>query len=140
MLIYCSQNNDKPEIIEGNDMSEFTPAVEVVQRSLDAFNAHDAVAFADCLAEDAYIGDEPYRTVGKAACYERYKGLFTRNPQIHVTLLGRMVLGQYVLDKEYITGTGEEPFISISVNRVVNGKIVSMTFLEAEEPPPEPAP
>ncbi len=118
-------------------MYEFSPAVEVVQKSLDAFNARNAEAFADCLADDAYIGDEPYRTVGKAACFERYKGLFERCPNIHVTLLARMVLGQYVLDKEYVTSAGDEPFVSVSINRVKDGKIVSMTFLEGEDLPEE---
>ena len=119
--------------------AEFSPAVEVLQRSLEAFNARDAQAFTDCLADEVVIGDEPYQTVGKAACYERYLGLFTRNPQINVTLLGRMVLAPYILDKEYVTGAGDAPFTAISINHVVNGKIASIRFLEAEEPSDEPS-
>jgi putative hydrolase of HD superfamily len=79
----------------------------VVQRQIDAYNAHDAAAFAAEHAEDVRLfdlGGDVY-LAGRDALRERYALMFAHAPEIHATIEQRIVVGPIVIDEERITGT-----------------------------------
>jgi hypothetical protein len=111
-------------------MSEDTTALLVVQAFLDAYNARDVDEFVAQLAEDIIHEDSGGSTLkGKSEVYNHYQNLFARDTSQHSTLMGRMLLGPYVIDKEYITGRDPVPFSVIAIYKIEEGKIVSMRLL-----------
>ena len=79
----------------------------LVQRGIDAYNAHDAVAFAAVYAENMQLfdlGGELF-LYGRDALRERYAMLFANAPRIRVDIATRIVVGDVVIDEERITGT-----------------------------------
>jgi hypothetical protein len=109
---------------------QLSEPVLVVQAFLDAYNARDLESFIGVLADDVLIEDdaaEPLR--GKQIVHNLYETLFARDGQQKSTLLGRMTMGNYVVDKEYITGRRADAFTVMTLYRVDNGKISYMYLM-----------
>ena len=84
----------------------------VIQAQLDAYNRHDAKAFAAAYAPEAQILELATDTVlakGTAAIRAFYSARFQANPRLHAEVLHRMLQGPFVLDQERITGILSEP-------------------------------
>ncbi|MGC4075259.1 MAG: nuclear transport factor 2 family protein [Nibricoccus sp.] len=81
----------------------------VVQRQLDAFNARDLPALLAIYADDAELYEHPNKLMarGTAALRERYTARF-HEPNLHATLLHRIVAGQTVIDHETVARTFAE--------------------------------
>ena len=82
------------------------PAAVVVQRQVDAYNAHDLDAFARTYAEDVTIvrGKDVYLS-GIASLRERYGKTFAKFPNLRVRIVERRLEGdRIVLDHEVATG------------------------------------
>jgi len=81
----------------------------VVQRQLDAFNARDMSALLAVYADDAEMYEHPAKLVarGSAALRERFTNRF-QEPNLHATLLNRIVSGNTVIDHESVTRTFAE--------------------------------
>lgn len=81
-------------------------AIALVQRQLDAYNAHDLEAFLACYAPDVRVetfpGGEPL-CLGREAMRARYAPLLAR-PDLHAALVGRLALGRVVVDQERVRG------------------------------------
>jgi len=80
---------------------------ELVQGQIDAYNAHDPDAFASAHAPDVRLydlGGELYLH-GRDALRDRYALVFANAPNIRVTIEKRIVVGNYVIDEERISGT-----------------------------------
>jgi hypothetical protein len=91
----------------------------VVQRQLDAYNARDINALLKIYVDDAQMFEHPSTLVarGSAALRERFSMRF-QEPNLHATLLRRMVSGNMVVDHEEVTrtfpeGTGKIELIMI---------------------------
>jgi hypothetical protein len=111
-------------------LENVTPAVHVIQAFLDAYNARDIETFIGQLADDVTIEDDSAATLhGANAARALYAELFERDTAQKSTLIGRLILGDYVIDKEYITGRRAEPFSTIAIYKVRAGKIVYMRLL-----------
>lgn len=84
-------------------------AETVVQRQLDAYNARDVEALLSVYADDAQLFEHPdtLLATGTAALRERFATRF-KEPNLHATLLQRMVLGPTVVDHERIARTFPE--------------------------------
>lgn len=98
----------------------------LVQRGIDAYNAHDADAFAAVYAEDLALydlGGELYLS-GRDALRERYAMLFADAPRIHVEILSRIVVGNVVIDEERITNapSGRDSHVAV-IYEIANGAI-----------------
>jgi uncharacterized protein (TIGR02246 family) len=98
----------------------------LVQQGIDAYNAHDASAFAAVYAENMQLfdlGGELF-LYGREALRERYAMLFANAPQIHVEIARRIVVGDVVIDEERITGTasGGDAHVAV-IYEVANGLI-----------------
>lgn len=105
----------------------------IVQLSLDAYNNHDFALFMSYFSEEVEMFDvgqcEAYVS-GKEAVGKLYKDYFDASPDLHSTITNRMVLGNKVIDYEYITGArGGDPFELIFMYEVENDKIVRTTAI-----------
>ena len=105
----------------------------VVQRQLDAYNAHDLEAILATYAEDAQQFEYPNKLLvsGQALLRERFTVRFTE-PNLHAKLLNRIVMGNTVIDHELITRTfpeGPGTLEIVAIYEVHNGKIAKATFM-----------
>src|SRR5579862_2966944 len=81
----------------------------VVQQQLDAYNARDIEALLAAYAENAQLFEHPAELLasGAAAFRERFVARF-QEPNVHATLLSRIVLGNIVVDHEEVRRTFPE--------------------------------
>ena len=100
---------------------------------LEAYNNQDIEKFIvnfskNCVVED---GEGNILMVGRDAMHASYKKMFEASPDLHCHLASRVVVGNYVLDEERVTGrmgNPEEGHV-VAVYRVENGEIVHVRFL-----------
>ena len=102
----------------------------VVQRQLEAYNRRDLEAFLACYADDARLWRLPERLTeqGREALRARYRKRFDEAPNLHATIVRRIVLERFVVDHEHVTGTPEGPFDAIATYEVVDGRIANVWF------------
>lgn len=99
-------------------------AADVVQRQVNAYNFRDAQVFAESYATNAQV-----RRDGKMIAASRrdiatlYAKRFAKNPGLHVEILSREVRGATVVDRERVTGLGDNPFEAKATYRIENGLI-----------------
>jgi len=108
---------------------------DIVQRQLEAYNARDLARFLENYSEDIEIFRPPADIPafsGKAALAEYYAAERFNRVGLHATILGRMVLGNKVIDHERIDGVREKPFEVAAVYEVVDGVIRRAWFHAAD--------
>jgi hypothetical protein len=98
-----------------------------VQRQLDAYNARDIGALLVIYAEEAELYEHPAKLLAKgtAALRERFSVRF-QEPDLHATLLTRIVQGNIVIDHEKVTRTfpeGPGSIELIMIYEVMSGRI-----------------
>src|SRR6478609_8332769 len=100
--------------------------VEIVQRQVEAYNAHDLQAFADTYSEKIQMIRLPATEAAiknKAELIEFYGANRFMAPNLHAEILNRIVLGNKVIDHERITGLPNSPFECVIVYEVENDLI-----------------
>jgi hypothetical protein len=105
----------------------------VIQRQLEAYNAHDLVAMMATYATDAEQFEHPAKLLASGA--EQIRARFAerfKEPDLHAALLQRTVMGNIVVDHECVTrnfpeGRGEIQLIAIY--EVQEGKIKKAWFI-----------
>lgn len=101
--------------------------LDVVERQLRTYNARDIEGFAACFAQGVQVHDLETGTLrceGLAALRERYGAQFREHPRQRSTVLTRHVVGDYVTDLEFITGTVGRPDAHLlAIYRVRDGLI-----------------
>ncbi len=105
---------------------------EVAQAQLDAYNAQDLDAHCSRFAEDVVVADlnGPVTVQGIAAYRARYAKLFAEFPDNRAELLGRVVIGDVVMDHERVTrAKGAAPFEAVAIYTVAAGKIRRVDFV-----------
>lgn len=115
-----------------NPSADLTPAA-VVQRQLDAYNAHDVEGILATYAEDAQQFEHPAKLLasGAAQLRERFTLRFAE-PNLHAQLLNRIVMGNTVIDHEIVTRTfpeGPGEIELVAIYEVQNGKIAKAWFI-----------
>lgn len=105
----------------------------VVQRQLDAYNARNIEALMATYAEDAQQFEYPSKLLadGAHAVRERFVTRFTE-PNLHATLLKRIVMDNVIIDHERVTRTfpeGPGHIALIAIYEVRNGRIARATFI-----------
>jgi uncharacterized protein (TIGR02246 family) len=109
---------------------ERTPAA-LVAKQIDAYNAHDAVAFASVYAENMQLfdlGGELF-LFGRDALRERYAMLFANAPDIHVEIRTRIVVGDVVIDEEWITHTASGTDAHVGVIYEIQGGAIQRVWV-----------
>lgn len=114
-------------------MSGYDTPEQVVQRQLDAYNAHDLDAWLSTYAMDAQQFEHPSILLasGHAEIRLRAEPRFAE-PNLHAQLLKRVVIGEMVIDQEIVIrsfpeGPGRIELTCIYQVRV--GKIVTASFV-----------
>lgn len=109
---------------------ETTPEV-LAQKQLEAYNAHDIDAFLEPYADDVEIYGFPDKLLykGKETMRKDYGEFFKNTPKLHCELKNRIIQGNRVIDKEYVTGAGK-PFEAVAVYQIENNKIKKVYFIQ----------
>ena len=114
--------------------------VDIVQRQVDAYNAHDLERFVSTYADSVRIfrmpATEPSIS-GKAQLTEVYRARLS-TPGLHAEILTRIVLGNKVIDHERVRGIGAQPLEALAIYEVSEGLIENVWFLYPNQPFPSP--
>ena len=116
-----------------SSQSAMTP-FQVVQENLDFYNQRNIdgfiSSFVDSVSLYTFGKDEPVAQ-GKEAIRILYNDLFISSPKLHSTILNRVVLGNKVIDHEYIVGRkgSDVPIELMMIYEVSDGKISRMTVI-----------
>jgi hypothetical protein len=111
-------------------MSESPEAV--VQRQLEAYNAHDIDAFMATYSPTIQLLEFPSGKVwmeGQEAMRARYADLFL-NRKPHVDVAPRIVSGNFVIDNEKVNVPGNDEFFAVAIYEVVDGLIQRVWFVQ----------
>ena len=107
-------------------------AANLAQAQLDAYNQRNLEAFLlpydDSVAVYTFPNQLQYR--GKAEMRKVYGQMFQNLPDLHCTLVNRMVQGNTVIDQESVVfRKGEKPLQAIAIYKVKAGKIAEVFFI-----------
>ncbi|MBP1773962.1 MAG: amidohydrolase [Holophagaceae bacterium] len=100
-----------------------------VARQIELFNAHDLEGFLGLFAEEVEVSVIPGSAApaGKAKLRELYGARFQANPDLHASATAQMVSGEFVIQKEKISGRAGKPNLeALVIYQVKAGKIVRM--------------
>jgi hypothetical protein len=109
-----------------------TSPERVVQRQLDAYNAHDLDAFCAAYAESVEIVRLPNTQPalrGREALRAFYAEHRFNRPALHAIVRNRMVLGDKVIDHEYVEGLDDGPREVVAIYHVLDGLIARVWFV-----------
>lgn len=111
-----------------------TTAADVAQAQLDAYNAQDLDTFCAQFSDDVRVADlnGAVTLEGMAAYRAKYAKLFAEFPENKVTLLGRIAIGDVVVDHERVRRSRTaEPFEVAAIYTFRGGKIARVDFVRA---------
>lgn len=105
----------------------------VVQKQLEAYNAHDLETLIACYAEDACLFEHPATRLasGSDQLRERFALRF-EEPNLQARLINRIAMGNFVVDHEQVTRTfpeGTGTVELIATYEVLNNSIINAWFL-----------
>lgn len=109
-------------------------AEAIVQRQLEAYNAHDIEAFMATYAPDCVISDLNGDVTQKGAdeIRARYSAMFAQYPENRARLVNRMILADVVIDhEEVVRGPNGPQLEAIAIYSVKNGRIARVDFVRA---------
>jgi hypothetical protein len=108
-----------------------TPAA-IVQRQVEAYNAHDVERFVAIYAEDAEIFNSPGavtpRLSGREAIRADYSALFREFSSAHCTVVNRALEGAYVFDQEMCTFAPNGPPLRATSIYLVEGALIKRVW------------
>ena len=107
---------------------------EIAQAQLDAYNTQALDAFCSYFADDIAVADLNGATslTGIAAYRAKYAAVFAEFPENKVELLGRIVVGNTVIDHERVKRSpSATPFEVAAIYTITNGKIARVDFVKA---------
>ena len=85
-------------------MNTSTSAEALIQRQLDAYNAHDIDALMTTYADDVQHFEFPSTLVASGAAQVRERlSVRLQEPNLHAQLLGRIAMDNLVIDHERVT-------------------------------------
>jgi len=107
-------------------------ASDVVQAQLNAYNDRNIDAFVACFSEDVCVRELETGEVlaeGREAFREMYAALFDTCPELHATLVNRIVHGPVVVDHERVTGMqNDTPQEAVAIYEVDGANIRQVWF------------
>ncbi len=105
-------------------------AEEIVNKQLEVYNLKDIEAFLATYSAAVEIFNFPNenRYIGRDKMRERYSKFFDATPDLHCEIKSRIVIGNKVIDEEYITANGNN-FSAVAIYEIKNDKIAKVTFV-----------
>ncbi len=109
--------------------------MDPVQEQVDALNDRDLERFVSAFSPNVVVTDGAGNVMmeGHDGLRTFYGPAFSQSPQMHVDVLNRTSVGQYVIDEERVTGIAVEGYPpemhGAAVYKVVDGKIAYMQLL-----------
>lgn len=102
----------------------------IVQQQLDAYNNRDIDGFMATYASELRLMLYPETLIYDKRSMMRgsYSQFFEYTPDLHAEIKNRIVIGNKVIDEEYVTMNGEN-FTAIAIYEVENGLISKVTFI-----------
>lgn len=117
---------------EGRSAAPASSPLALVLRQVDAFNAHDADAFAAACADDAeqrVLGPRDSVEIrGRRGFRDRAAALFRRAPALRVEVLSRLEAGPYVVLHERATGTPDGRVSDAVYTYEVQGDLITRVW------------
>ncbi len=123
-------------MFSNNLMAQRSPEA-IVQENLDAYNKRDIEAFMQSFSDSIVVTNYADKSViakGLVQVRAVYQSLFDASPQLHSTILKRIVFDNKVIDHESIVGRRgvTTPIELIAIYEVKDDKIVAMTFIRKQ--------
>ena len=109
--------------------------MDPVADQLKAYNERDIDRFLSCYHPNVIIEDGEGNLLmeGHEAMRAQYSSLFDSSPSLHAHLMSRIVVGNYVIDEEDVTGMKADDFPdrlhTVAIFKVDSEKIVHVRFL-----------
>ena len=106
--------------------------VAPVQTQLDAYNTGDLELFLSAYSDSVRVYSYPdeLQYQGKEKMRDRYGEMFDNLPDLHCRLVGRMVMGNRVLDHESVVFRSDAaPREVIAIYTVTDGLITEVRFM-----------
>jgi hypothetical protein len=110
-------------------------AIEVVQRQLDAYNAHDLAGFVAAYSDAVQIFRLPSTQpaiAGKSQLADFYATRRCNVPGLRAEVVNRMIMGNKVVDHEHIRGLGDAQVEPVAVYQVVDDLIANVWFFSPD--------
>ncbi len=104
---------------------------DLAQRQLNAYNLRNIEAFLEPYAEDVevYMFPNSLQYKGKETMRKQYAGMFEQVTNLHCELLGRIVQGNIVIDKERVQ-FGPQKVEAVAIYHIEGGKIKKVFFVQ----------
>lgn len=103
----------------------------IVQELLQAFNQRDIDGFMEFIAKDVILYEPLNKPVatGKNVLRSRYTEIFENNPDLHLEVVNRIVIGNKVLDEGLMTLNGNK-IQTVTLYEVEDGEISKITIIQ----------
>lgn len=117
-------------VLEPDSILKESPSA-LAQRQLNAYNLRNIDAFLEPYADDVEIYNYPdeLRFKGKETMREGYSKMFDNTPDLHCELVGRIVQGNIVIDKERVR-FGDKVIEAVAIYHIENDKIKKVYFIQ----------
>jgi imidazolonepropionase-like amidohydrolase len=117
-------------VFNPNELIKETPTA-LAQRQLNAYNCRNIEAFLESYADDVEIYTYPdkLQSKGKDEMRKSYAKMFDNTPALHCELLGRIVQGNIVIDKERVK-FGSGMIEAVAIYHIENNKIKKVYFIQ----------
>ena len=117
-------------VLEPDSILKETPS-DLAQRQLNAYNLRNIDAFLEPYADDVEIYNYPndLRFKGKETMRKGYSKMFDNTPNLHCELIGRIVQGNVVIDKERVR-FGDKVMEAVAIYHIENNKIKKVYFIQ----------
>jgi hypothetical protein len=112
-------------------------AAAVIDKHLAAYNAHALGDFMAFFSPEAALFEFPDKPLAKgtAEIRKRYEARFAE-PNLHVEIVNRIVMGEKVIDREQIRRTfpeGPGTWNVVVINEVKGGRVTNVWFIYGEK-------
>ena len=109
--------------------------LNLIQRQMDAYNAHDAQAYTACFTPDAQFIRHPGITAlsGRDEIYRNFAKFFREHKGAKISVIYRAELGPTtVIEHQLTEGVDKTPLPGLIIYKIQNGLIAAAWIVPAE--------
>lgn len=123
---------NKGYVISPDTLIKETP-LALVQRQLNAYNARNLEAFLEPYADDVELYEFPAKLISKGKEKMRKDYAFFKTvPKLHCEIKERIIEGNTIIDKESVTGFGNNTVDATAIYQIENNKIKRVYFISSK--------